>query len=154
MAVLELLLETKTRPTVVSVSHPRWYYNRVLRLAAGGGHDEVWNVLSAVRPLAEIYEDLDVQEQQIYDDLRVKVTGQGSKGIVELVEKFASLKDDRWKEAKLEGILGYALRRRNIALIELLLSYSSDEQRLRKRILEDGIGPAYTEEFQVCGSGS
>ncbi|KAM3539652.1 hypothetical protein ARSEF1564_007435 [Beauveria bassiana] len=123
VAVLKLLVENGARLAVIS----RERYSLYQMNYAWTGHDELWDLFSSIRPL-ELVPHHRIQRQDLRSKLTARVTGKGSRGIVELVETFTSL-GFGWKgKRELAWMLRMALRRDNVPLMELLLSYSSDEQ--------------------------
>ncbi|KAM3504809.1 hypothetical protein MY10362_003325 [Beauveria mimosiformis] len=121
-AVIQLLIEVGARLALI----PKDEYSKYQMNSACHGHDELWDLFSSVRPL-ELVSDHHIQIQHIRSCLRVKAMGKGSRGIVELVETFTSLGFDEYKQ-ELESMLRMAVRRDSVPLVELLLSYWSDEQ--------------------------
>ncbi|PQK17110.1 hypothetical protein BB8028_0007g03090 [Beauveria bassiana] len=145
VAVLKLLVENGTRLAFIS----RERYSLYQMNYAGTGHDELWDLFSSIRPL-ELVPDHRIQRQDLRSNLTARVTGKGSRGIVELVKTFTRLGFDWMCKGELAWMLRMALRRDNVPLMELLLSYSSDEQNELEKLvavicLRFRLGP------KVCG---
>ncbi|OAA52734.1 Ankyrin repeat-containing domain protein [Beauveria brongniartii RCEF 3172] len=123
IAVIQLLIDVGLRLVLIPSDECSYYQMN----SAGTGHDELWDLFSSNRPL-ELVSDHHIERQHLRSNPQAIFIGKGSRGIVELVETFNSLGFD-WKcKGELARMLRTALRRDNVPLVELLLSYSSDEQ--------------------------
>ncbi|TQV97802.1 hypothetical protein V2A60_006475 [Cordyceps javanica] len=134
-AVLERLLETEEGPAAVNQSVSGFSYRRAMMRAAGAGHDEVWDLLLSSQPL-ELDTSFTVQHALLDEALGMAVTGTGSRAICELVQRYISLGYDWKREGEPERMLQVALMKDNVPLMELLLSYSSEEQRNREILVQ------------------
>lgn len=131
-AVLEGLLEIREGPGYVDTSAQ--YYHMAMMEAAGAGHDEVWDLLSSIQPLAELDANPTTQFAQLARCFSTPITGKGSRGIVELVSRFVSLGFDLTHEPIFSSLAEQACTRDNVALLEVLLTCSHNEQRDREMI--------------------
>lgn len=131
-AVLERLFDIREGPA--SVDTFAQYYRIAMMGAAGAGHDEVWDLLSSIQPLAELDADPATQYAQLARCFGMSVTGKGSRGIIELFNRFISLGFDLTREPILSSLVDQACARDNVALLEVLLTYSRNEQRDREVI--------------------
>ncbi|KAM3454427.1 hypothetical protein MY3296_003110 [Beauveria thailandica] len=133
IALVKLFIENGARLALI----PRSVYSARQMRSAGTGHDELWDLYSSIRPL-ELVSDHGQQREDLQSSLNTKAYGNGSRGIVELVKTFTGL-GFNWKyKGVLARMLRMALGRDNVPLMELLLSYSSDEQKGLKTLISLG----------------
>ncbi|KAM3437185.1 hypothetical protein MY4824_003883 [Beauveria thailandica] len=133
IALVKLFIENGARLALI----PRDVYSAHQMRSAGTGSDELWDLYSSIRPL-ELASYHDLQREDLQSSLDTKAYGNGSRGIVELVKTFTSL-GFNWKyKGVLARMLRMALGRDNVPLMELLLSYSSNEKKGLKTLISLG----------------
>ncbi|KAJ6779909.1 hypothetical protein PWT90_07824 [Aphanocladium album] len=130
-AVLERLLEVKKGPAAVDTSTEA--YRTIMLGAVAEGYDEIWELLSAARPLERM--DPDSCPTLLYSLLQVPGPLRSPRSMLELSEQLISFGMNVNDQALISRLAKLAAFKDNVPLTELFLSYSKEEPRDREQIL-------------------